>query len=547
MNKDVKIIFEDGMILNVERGTTVADLLNKLNDDNVIGLRINGKAVSTNYEIMNDCHAKYIDINSRIGRKIYIKGLQFVYILAVYELYGDYTCINIKHSLDKAIYTEIKLKKPLTKEEVKKIKDRMKMIISEDYPIKKISCSREDVLSYLENLKESEKVLNYTYMTSDYVSLYELNDIYNYFYYLMPASTKILGRFDLTYVEPNGIVLSYPIDGIVPKYISTPKVLESFKEYEGKLSRLHVNYAGDINQLVTEGNIKDYIQTNEIMYDSEINEIVEKVENNKKIKAIFLSGPSSSGKTTSSKKMSLYLNSKGINTLVLSTDDYYLNRDESPKDEDGKYDFETVEALDYKLFSTHMRKLLKGDSIIVPTFNFIIGEKEYKRKPVSLLNNQVLIVEGLHAVNEKLCGCINKENKLKIYLSPFTPISLDRHNHISTTDLRFLRRLVRDYRTRGYSADATLIKWKEMRKSEEINVYPYQREVDIILNTALSYEIGVLRTYAEPLLYSVKTDSDNYEEAIRILNFLRGFINIPSDDIPSTSVLREFIGNSYFE
>jgi len=547
MNKDIKIILDDGNILECESGITVKEVLEKIDDTNVIGLRVNGKAMPTNYEITKNSVIKNINVASRIGRKIYMKGLQFMYLLAVYEIYGDYTCVSIKHSLDKAIYTEIKLKNGITKEEVKTIKNKMKEICNKNLSIKKISSSREDVIEYLKTLNEQEKITNYTYMTNDYVSLFELGDIYNYFYYLMPASTKVLNRFDLTYVEPNGVVLSYPVNGEVPKYNPSPKVLESFKTHEEKLAKLGVCYASDINRIVAEGKIRDYIQINEMMYDENINEIVSKVEKNKKIKAIFLSGPSSSGKTTSSRKLSLGLKTKGIDTLVISTDDYYVERDQSPVDSDGNYDFEVVEALDYELFSDHLTKLLKGEEIVMPTYDFIAGQKQFKTPPVKLKPHQVLIVEGLHAVNEKLNGCIEKSNKLTIYLSPFTPLSLDRHNHISTTDLRLLRRMVRDYNHRGYSAEKTMIKWLEMRKSEEKNIYPYQRKTDMILNTSLSYEIGVLRTYVEPLLYSINPESVVYEEAIRVLNFLKGFMNIPSDDIPSSSVLREFIGNSYFE
>ena len=547
MNKDIKLILEDGQVFETERGVTVAEVLEKINDITVVGIRVNGRAVPTNFEIMTDAVLKYLYINDRVGRKIYIKGLQFMYLLAVYELYGNCSCVKVKHSLDKALYTELELKRPVTRQMVREIKNKMRELSTKNLPIKKISSSRDDTLDYFEKLGENEKVLNYTYMTSDYVSLYELGDIYNYFYYLMPVSTGILNRFDLTYIEPNGIVLSYPINNEVPKYNPTPKVLESFRNYENRLSRLNICYASDINKIVTEGKIKDYIQTNELMYEESIDEIATKIEKNRKIKAIFMSGPSSSGKTTSSRKLSLCLKAKGIDTMIISTDDYFLERIDSPKDEEGHYDFERVDALDYKMFSSHIRKLLKGDEVIIPVYNFITGEKEFKRKPIRLGNNQILIIEGLHAVSEKLSGSIKKQNKLTIYLSPFTPISLDRHNHISTTDVRLLRRMVRDFNHRGYSAEATLTNWLRMRGSEERNVYPYQRETDVILNTSLSYEIGVLRTYAEPLLYSINTDSPVYEEAIMMLNFLKGFINIPSEDIPSTSILREFIGNSYFE
>lgn len=547
MEKEIKLIFEDSNIINVKIGTTVGKVIEMLNNDQVIALRINGKIVSSETELTTDSYVNYITIASRIGRKIYMKGLTYVYLLAVKELYEDRAIVYIKHSLDKSLYTEIKMKRQVDHSVVAQIKKKMKEIIKRDIPFRNISVDRNDAIEYSKSVEENEKVLNYTYMTKDSVTMCELGDMYNYFYYIMPASTKILKRFDLTYVSPYGVAISYPIDNVVPKFNPTPKVLEAFKKYEKKLSTLGVHYAGDINKIICDGNISDYIQKNEILYDENIREVAEKVSKDKNIKAIYISGPSSSGKTTTSKKLALYLNAKGYDTLVISTDDYFVERKDTPRKSDGSYEYEIVEALDIKLFNNHIKSLLNGDEIIKPTYNFITGEKEYKGKPISLKENQILIVEGLHAINERLSSSIDKKNKLKVYISPFTPVGLDRHNHISTTDLRLLRRMVRDYKHRGYSATDTLEAWKGMRSSEEEYVYPYQREADMVINTSLSYEIGVLRTYAEPLLYSVDKNNDCYEEAIRILKFLDGFLAIPSEYVPYTSVLREFIGNSYFE
>lgn len=547
MEDNIKLIFEDSNIMNVKNGITVREIMDMLNNDQIIALRINGKIVSSETELTTDSYVNYITIASRIGRKIYMKGLTYVYLLAIKELYDDKAVVYIKHSLDKSLYTEIKMKRQVDRTVVSLIKKKMKEIIKRDIPFRNISVSRNDALEYSKSVDEYEKELNYTYMTKDSVTMCELGDMYNYFYYIMPASTKILKRFDLTYVSPYGVAISYPIDNVVPKFNPSPKVLEAFKKYEKKLSTLGVHYAGDINKIVCDGDISDYIQKNEILYDENIREVVDKVVKDKNIKAIYISGPSSSGKTTTSKKLALYLNAKGYSTLVISTDDYFLDRKDTPKKEDGSYEYEAVEALDIKLFNSHIKSLLNGDEIIKPTYNFFTGEKEYKGKPISLKDNQILIVEGLHAINERLSSSIDKKNKLKIYISPFTPIGLDRHNHISTTDLRLLRRLVRDYKHRGYSAINTLETWKGMRSSEEEYVYPYQREAVMVINTSLSYEIGVLRTYAEPLLYSVDKNNDCYEEAMRILKFLDGFLVIPSEYVPYTSVLREFIGNSYFE
>lgn len=547
MKKDVKLVFEDSKILEVFRGTTVREVIRELDDENVIALRINGNAVDSDYEILEDSYVNYITIHDRVGQKIYTKGLEYVYIKAVKELYGSKASVRVKHSIDKALYTEIDMKRPLDATMVTNIKKKMKEIIARDYKFKQISVSRADAYEYVKSLGEDEKMLNYLYMTHDSITMYELDDDYNYFFYIMPPSTGCLKRFDLTYVSPKGVVLSYPINNIVPRFVPSPQVLDAFKTYEEKLKGIGVTYAGDLNQIVIDGKINDFIQMNEILYDKNMENIAQMVVKNKNIRAVFISGPSSSGKTTTSKKLAMYLKSYGKDSLVLSTDDYFVNREDSPRKEDGSYEFEIVDALDINLFGTQMRQLLRGEEVVIPTYNFIAGIKEYKRKPVTLKENQILIVEGLHAVNNRLNAAIPRKNKFKIYISPFTPIGLDRHNHISTTDVRFLRRMIRDYQHRGYTAEMTLNSWMGMRKSEEAYVYPYQREADMIINTSLAYEIGVLRTYAVPLLYSISKDSEYYEEAIRILKFLKGFINIPSEFVPKVSVLREFIGGGYYE
>lgn len=547
MKKDIKLVFEDSKILDVFRGTTVREVLRELDDEQIIALRVNGNIVDSDFELLDDAYINYITIHDRVGQKIYTKGLEYIYIKAVKELYGGKASVRVKHSIDKALYTEIDMKGSLNELEVHNIKKKMKEICARDYKFKQISVSRHDAYEYVKSLGEEEKMLNYLYMTHDSITMYELDDDYNYFFYVMPPSTRYLKRFDLTFIAPRGIVLSYPINNVVPRFVPAPQVLDAFKTYENQLKNIGVKYAGDLNQKVIEGNIEDFIHTNEILYDRNMENIATMLSKNKNIKAIFISGPSSSGKTTTSKKLAMYLRSVGIDSLVLSTDDYFLNREDSPRKADGSYEFECVEALDINLFSKQLRQLLKGENVIIPTYNFIAGIKEYKRKPTTLKENQVLIVEGLHAINNKLNGTIPRKNKLKIYISPFTPIGLDRHNHISTTDLRFLRRMVRDYRHRGYTAEMTLNSWMGMRKSEETYVYPYQREADVIINTSLAYEIGVLRTYAVPLLYSISKESEYYEEAMRILKFLKGFINIPSEHVPQVSVLREFIGGSYFE
>jgi uridine kinase len=308
-----------------------------------------------------------------------------------------------------------------------------------------------------------------------------------------------------------------------------------------------VSYASDVNELAINGKISEFIKINEMMQDDEITKIVKNILSKKNIKVILVGGPSSSGKTTTAKKIALKVKEYGKNPIVISLDDYYKERSETPKDEFGNYDFETIDALDIKLFNNQLKKLLEYKPVKMPTFNFITGEKEYKKPEIVLQKNDIIIIEGLHTLNEELTKKISRGVKYKIYVSPFTPLGMDRHNHISSTDLRLLRRIVRDNRTRGYNAEETIKRWKLMRNSEEKYVFPYQSEGDALINTALMYEINALRTYVEPLLYSISPDSDNYEEAKRIINFINNFFSIPDNAIPETSVLREFIGNSYFE
>lgn len=547
MKKEVQLVFDDSRILDIYKGTTVREVLREINDDQIVALKINGSVVSADYEIMEDSYVNYIMLNDRTGGKIYLNGLKYVYIKAIKDLYGPNAEVYVKHALDKGLYTEIKIDRNVDASVIAEIKKKMKEICNRDIPIKEISVTRSDAYDYCKSTNQEEKMINYTFMTNDSVTMYELDDEYNYFYYIMPASTGTLKRFDLTLITENGIVLSYPINNTVPRYIPTPKVLDAFKDCEKKLDNIGIKYVADLNTLITEGKISDLIQTNEIIYDRNMNDIASRIVKDKNIKAVFISGPSSSGKTTSSKKLAMYLKSMGVESLVMSTDDYFVNRVDSPKKADGSYEFEIIDALDTKLFNSHLKKLIAGEEVVMPTYNFILGEKEYKNKPTKLKKNQILIVEGLHAVNEKLNHVLPKKNKLKLYISPFTTIGLDRHNHISTTDVRLLRRMIRDYQHRGYSAEATLNNWMGMRYSEETYVYPYQRQADIIVNTSLGYEIGVLRAYAEPLLFSISKESQYYEEAIRILKFLKSFLNIPSVYVPNVSVLREFIGDSYFE
>ena len=483
-----------------------------------------------------------------MGAKIYRSGLKFIYITAIKELFGINTDVKLLHSLDKGIYTRIDL--DLTVDIVKDIKAKMEELVSRDLRFEKITTSRKEAIKYFNEVKEKEKSSMYKQMTGDALTLYNLLNYYNYFYTKMPYSTGIIKSFDLTLTKDKGVMLEYPstYDMKIPPYTHMDQVLNVFKEYGRWADTLGVKYVSDVNNIVIEGKIKEFIELNEIKQNNDLLKIASEIEKNlNDIKLVLIAGPSSSGKTTTSKKLSLYLKSKGINPFVLSTDDFFKNRIDTPKNENGEYEYDIPEALDIDLFNEKLTSLIKGEETLLPTYNFLTGEKEYKHAPVSLKNRDLIIVEGIHTLNEMLTSKIDRKNKLKIYISPFTPLDLDRHNHVSTVDLRLIRRLVRDYRTRGYNAEETLKNWRVVRRSEEKYIFPYQKEADIVLNTALIYELGVLKTYAVPILFSVSYHSEYYSEALRIINFLKSFLNISDSMLPETALLREFVGGGYFE
>lgn len=546
-----KIIVEIEGVGNVVTSVdkTIYDLMKEQNLENeVIAVIIDNDITELSTKLKIDTKMKLIKIKDRMGAKIYRSGLKFLYITAVKELFGRNTNVELLHSLDKGIYTRINLE--LNNTMVDEIKAKMHELVKEDIRITRVVTSRKEAISYFNSVKEYEKSLTYKQMTGEMLTLYSMLDYYNYFYTKMPYSTKILTSFDLTLTTDKGVMLEYPstFDMKIPEYTHMPQVLNVFDNYAVWAEKLGVKYVSEVNNVVINGKIKEFIELNEIKQNNDLLEIANKIQNNiNDIKIVLIAGPSSSGKTTTCKKLALYLKSKGLNPFTLSTDDFFKDRKDTPKNEKGEYEYDIPEAIDIDLFNEKLDALLKGEETTLPTYNFLTGEKEYKHPPVSLKNRDLLIVEGIHTLNELLTSKIPRENKLKIYISPFTPLGLDRHNHVSTVDLRLIRRIVRDARTRGYNAVDTLKSWRNVRISEEKYIFPYQKETDIVLNTALIYELGILKTFAVPLLYNVNYKSEYYTEAKRIINFLKIFLNIPESALPETALLREFVGGGYFE
>ena len=491
----------------------------------------------------------FYDRSSVIGNTIYARSAQFILIVAVKQVLGEGAEVIIEHSIDKGVYCEIKncdIDKPV----LRKIESKMHEIVAEDLKFTKVSVSRIDAIKYFRKKKRMDKVNVLKYISNTYVNLYRLDDVYDYFYGELAYSTKAIDDFKLTYIKDNGFVLSCP-DIYNPEctldYKHHKMLFDTFLDYTKWGRILKISNAADLNEVVSTGKYGDLIRISEAYYNGQLSEIADRVYDNKKnIKIILIAGPSSSGKTTTSKKLEIYLKSKGLRTHQISIDDYFINRDKTPLDEHGERDLESLRAVDIDLLNRHLIKLFDGEKVLLPEYNFMTGEREYRKKWLQMGEDDIIIIEGLHALNEDLTISIPRRNKFKIYISPLTQLNIDNHNHIHTSDTRKLRRIIRDNKFRNYNAADTLKMWEKISYGEERYIFPFQDDADMIINSALVYELGVLKTYAEPLLFSVSENDPVYPEALRLINFLRNFLPIPSEEVPDDSVLREFIGNSCF-
>ena len=531
------------------KGTTLEEIAKSFKDTckyPIILGRIGNALKELNYQINNDCKIEFLDLTSREGSRAHIAGLTYVIIYAVKNLYGSNANIFVENSIDKGLY--IKTNFSLDQEKLNLIKKEMKKIIESDLAITKLTIDRLEAAKYFDSVKDIPKVGVMKYNTNTYITLYRLANLYNYFYSMMPTSTSKLKDFDLTYVGEAGFVLRFPTTYIpdkIKEYVHPPPMFEVFNEYHDWAQIMEIRNSVDLNKVISSGKINDLIRIDETLQSNKLLEIARKISSDRRIKMVLMAGPSSSGKTTTSKKLSMYLRSFGLKIRTLSMDDYFLDKEQTPMGSDGKPDLECLEAVDLKLFDTQIEKLLKGEEVTLPTYNFILGVKEYKEK-AKLASNEILVIEGIHGLDTNILTNISRESKFKIYLSALTELNIDNHNRVSTSDNRLLRRMIRDNRTRGYSVEKTLEVWDSVRRGEENYVFPYQDDADFTFNTGLIYELGVLKTYVEPLLYSVDDTSPYYEEAKRLIDFLRLFLPIPSDAVPQDSILREFIGNSCF-
>ncbi len=545
------VTLQNGKKLEYKKGIKLYEVLENLKNDlpfDILIAKYRNEFINYNDSLTKNGTLELFDINTSLGNRTYERALTIVFKTTVYEVLGADTKVIVRHSLDKGIYIDID--KKITKDKLELIKVVMKDKIAKQIPFTKIETTIQEATEYFKNIKRKDLVKTLFYNKSNYITLYKFENTYHYVLGLLPNDSGVLKYFDLTLLEGKGIVLRYPSiynNGKIVKYTHHDNLFNSLEEYAEWGRILNINNLGDLNDSIVNTKPGELINLSESIQDYKLLKIAETIkQKSKDIKIVLMSGPSSSGKTTTARKLSLYLKTLGLNPIALSLDDYFLDREDTPLDENGNYDFESLRAIDTKLFNNQISKMLKGSKVITPTFDFVKGKKTFKNA-IKLEEKDILIIEGLHCLNDALLESIPRKNKYKIYISPLPFLNIDNDNRISMTDLRLLRRMVRDNRVRGYSPSQTLKSWADVRKGEEKYIFPFQDEADTIFNSTLAYELAVLKTYAEPLLFTVQEDDPEYDTALRLLQLLKFVLPMPSKDVPSVSILREFIGGSYFE
>ena len=475
------------------------------------------------------------------------RTLQFIFIKAVLDLYKD-AIVTMEHSIGKWVFGEIHKKEPLTEQEVNNIKQEMQKLIDKNYPIKRIKVKREEAIKIFQNYGMTDKVKLLQQTGFKVVTLYELDGRYDYFYGPMWESTGVIKNFDVKFYN-GGFILGYPTDEnlmVVNKFVEQRKLTNIFRETEKWLNILGIGEVGSLNEKISNGELIDLIMISEALHEKKIAQISDMINEKKEIKAVFVAGPSSSGKTTFANRLAIQLKVNGLNPIPISLDNYFVNREDTPKDENGEYDFESIKSIDVKFFKDQMKKLFEGKEVEIPIFNFLTGYREKSGSKVKMPKNGILIIEGIHGLNPILTSSLDENNIFKIYISALTQLNLDNHNRISTADVRRVRRIVRDSLSRGKNAEETLLMWPSIKKGEEKNIFVYQEEADVMFNSTLVYELCVLKKKALEELDKVGADSSVYDEVKRLKAFLGFFDEIDKGLVPENSILREFIGGSIF-
>ena len=537
--------------MEVPYGQTLIDLSKKAfgeKSDEMVLAVYNGKLSELTSQVKADGEVKFLSVQSKDGERAYRRSVVFLMHKALHDIFpGEKPTVFVQFSLGEGYYCTLGQGKKVTKKLLSELKKRMKQLAELDLPVKKsvYPTSEARELFAEAGMPDKEKLLHYRSNSS--TNVYEIDGVLDYFYGYMVPSTRYIKKFDLVPFD-DGFVLQFPgKDGSVAEFNPPKKLFSVLKRTRQWANAMDIDTVGALNDAISAGRTKEIVLMQEAFMEERIGTLAQEIAYDKSRKFIMIAGPSSSGKTTFSKRLAIQLRARGLTPHAVSLDNFYLDRDQMPLDENGQKDFEALEGLDIELFNDDMTKLLNGEKVILPIFDFTAGKRSAEGIPMQLGKNDVLVLEGIHGLNDALSYTLPKESKYKIYISALTQLSIDEHNPLSTTDGRLIRRIVRDARTRGTSAEETIAMWDSVHRGEKKNIFPFQESADAMFNSALIYEMAVLKVYAQPQLYAIKDDSPQFSEAKRLLKLLDYFLPMPTDYIANTSLIREFIGGSCFK
>lgn len=538
--------------LTIPFGMTVQELAKEENirlEYPVMGALINNKVRECAYRIHKPCTVQFFDMTSSYGHLMYTRSVYFILYKAVKETLPKHVRLKILHSISGGKYCELdNLDQALDHALVSRLYKRMREIVESNIPFERMELPSKEAVQLFKDEGLEDKYELLRNRTRIYTSIYKLGDTVNYYFGNLAPSTGVIHLFGLELYE-SGLLLKVP----QPQHPTTlshthqvPKLFSVYQDYKKWANTIGIPYVYNVNKKIAEGNIQDTILITEAYHEKLLAKIADQIHE-RQSKVVLISGPSSSGKTTTCKRLSVQLGILGYDPVQISVDDFFVEREETPKDENGEYDFESVDAIDLKLFNDTLNRLLQGEEVPLPTFDFSAGKKLWKGNTIQLRPNSILVIEGIHCLNPRLTEQIDDSIKFKLFVSALTCISIDRQNPIPTTDNRLIRRIIRDYNYRGYSAQQTISRWPSVRRGENRNIFPFQENADAMFNTSLICEMGVLKKYAIPILLAVPENSVEFAEAYRLLKFLSYFKVIQEENIPGTSILREFVGGSKFK
>ena len=537
-------------IMSAKENEKIKDMLKeeiKAYEYPVVGAIYNNEYVDLDCQITEDGKIELIDISSKEGMRTYRRTLIYIFAKALREMYPENSA-TVNYQLANAIYIDIG-KIEVTEELVNKLQERMRKIVKRNLPIKQVVMTRQEAKKFYEEKNTARGRLQYDLESNQEIHMYFCEDYFNYCYGILANNTGVIKIFDVMKYD-KGLLIRYPSQEKpmqLPKLMQNKKIKWALDEYNEIHKILNTNTVYKLNEAVEEKRIKDVIMLEEALHEKKIANIADKIARSKKVKMILIAGPSSSGKTTFAQRLGIQLRLNKIKPVTISVDNYFVERKDTPRDKDGNYDFECIEAIDLKLFNDHLTKLLNGEEVEMPQFDFHEGVKRYKGNKLKLKEDEVLVIEGIHCLNDKLTSSIPKEQKFKVYISALTVLNMDRYTKVSSSDTRLIRRIVRDYQFRGYSAKHTIATWGSVTRGEVKNIFPFQEDANVIFNTSLIYELGVLKVIAEPLLNEITNEEKEYAEARRLLNILKYRKPIPAKEVPTNSLLKEFVGGGDFK